>query len=49
MIDENDREALVEYIYDDYKMSFQKTCTPDYCSIWIEKMNNTGASPEVIH
>jgi HEPN domain-containing protein len=26
--------------YDDYKMSFQKTCTPDYCSIWIENLKN---------
>jgi HEPN domain-containing protein len=24
--------------YDDYKMSFQKTCTPDFCKIWIEKI-----------
>jgi len=24
--------------YDDYKMSFQKTCTPDFCAIWIEKI-----------
>lgn len=26
--------------YDDYKMSFQKTCTPEFCSIWIEKLIN---------
>ena len=24
--------------YDDYKMSFQKTCTPDFCAIWIEQL-----------
>lgn len=24
--------------YDDYKMSFQKTCTPEFSSIWIEKI-----------
>ena len=23
--------------YDDYKMSFQKTCTPEFSSIWIEQ------------
>jgi HEPN domain-containing protein len=24
--------------YDDYKMSFQKTCTPEFSSNWIEKL-----------
>ncbi len=24
--------------YDDYKMSFQKTCTQEFCAIWIEKL-----------
>lgn len=24
--------------YDDYKMSFQKTCTSDFCAIWIEQL-----------
>lgn len=24
--------------YDDYKMSFQKKCTPEFTSIWIEKI-----------
>ena len=24
--------------YDDYKMSFQKTCTPEFSSTWIEKL-----------
>jgi HEPN domain-containing protein len=24
--------------YDDYKLSFQKTCTPDYTAIWIERI-----------
>ena len=24
--------------YDGYKMSFQKTCTPDFCAIWIEQL-----------
>lgn len=24
--------------YDDYKMSFQKKCTPDYTNKWIEKL-----------
>jgi HEPN domain-containing protein len=24
--------------YDDYKMSFQKTCTPEFTSNWIEKI-----------
>ena len=24
--------------YDDYKMSFQKKCTPDYTNQWIEKL-----------
>jgi HEPN domain-containing protein len=26
--------------YDDYKMSFQKTCTPDFSAIWIEKLKD---------
>jgi HEPN domain-containing protein len=26
--------------YDDYKMSFQKTCTPDFSSTWIERLKN---------
>jgi len=25
---------------DDYKMSFQKTCTPEFCAIWIENLKN---------
>lgn len=24
--------------YDDYKMSFQKTCTPEFSFIWVEKL-----------
>lgn len=24
--------------YDDYKMSFQRTCTPEFTSIWIKKL-----------
>lgn len=24
--------------YDDYKMSFQKTCTPDFCAFWMEQL-----------
>ena len=24
--------------YDDYKMSFQKTCTPEFTSMWIENL-----------
>lgn len=24
--------------YDDYKMSFQKTCTPEFTSMWIESL-----------
>lgn len=24
--------------YDDYKMSFQKKCTPEYTEVWIEKL-----------
>ncbi|ACT93952.1 HEPN domain-containing protein [Dyadobacter fermentans] len=24
--------------YDDYKMSFQKTCTPDFTNAWVEKL-----------
>ena len=24
--------------YDDYKMSFQKTCTPEFTNFWIEKL-----------
>jgi len=24
--------------YDDYKMSFQKTCTPEFSAIWIEQI-----------
>ena len=26
--------------YDDYKMSFKERCTPDYTTIWIEKIQN---------
>jgi HEPN domain-containing protein len=26
--------------YDDYKMSFQKTCTPEFSSEWIENIKN---------
>jgi HEPN domain-containing protein len=26
--------------YDDYKMSFQQKCTPEYTTIWIEKLTN---------
>ena len=26
--------------YDDYKMSFQKTCTPDFSADWIERIRN---------
>jgi len=26
--------------YDDYKMSFQKTCTPGFSEIWIDKLKN---------
>lgn len=26
--------------YDDYKLSFQKTCTPDYTAIWIKKITD---------
>jgi HEPN domain-containing protein len=26
--------------YDDYKMSFQKTCTPEFCAIWLDKIKN---------
>lgn len=26
--------------YDDYKMSFQKTCTPDFSATWIERLKN---------
>lgn len=26
--------------YDDYKMSFQKICTPGFSAIWIEKLKN---------
>ena len=26
--------------YDDYKMSFQKTCTPDFSTGWIEQLKN---------
>ncbi|MEI6555038.1 MAG: HEPN domain-containing protein [Paludibacter sp.] len=24
--------------YDDYKLSFQKTCTSEFCTIWIEQL-----------
>jgi HEPN domain-containing protein len=24
--------------YDDYKKTFRQTCTPEFCSIWIEKL-----------
>jgi len=24
--------------YDDYKLSFQKTCTPEFCAHWIEEL-----------
>ena len=26
--------------YDDYKMSFQKTCTPGFSEMWIDKLTN---------
>lgn len=26
--------------YDDYKISFQQKCTPEYTTIWIEKLTN---------
>ena len=26
--------------YDDYKMSFQKTCTPDFSAAWMEQLKN---------
>lgn len=26
--------------YDDYKMSFQKTCTPEFTATWIEKLKD---------
>jgi HEPN domain-containing protein len=26
--------------YDDYKMSFQKTCTPGFSADWVEKLKN---------
>lgn len=26
--------------YDDYKMTFQKTCTPEFTSFWIERIKN---------
>lgn len=26
--------------YDDYKMSFQKTCTPEFSAIWMTKLKN---------
>ncbi len=26
--------------YDDYKMSFQETCTPEFSAIWIEEIKN---------
>jgi HEPN domain-containing protein len=26
--------------YDDYKMSFQKTCTPEFCAVWLDKIKN---------
>jgi HEPN domain-containing protein len=26
--------------YDDYKMTFQKTCTPDFSSLWILRLQN---------
>jgi HEPN domain-containing protein len=26
--------------YDDYKLSFQKTCTPEFSAYWIEKLKN---------
>jgi len=26
--------------YDDYKMSFQRTCTPDFSAAWIELLKN---------
>ena len=30
----------ISAIYDDYKMSFQKMCTPDYTTFWIEQIKN---------
>lgn len=26
--------------YDDYKMTFQKTCTPEFTAMWIERLKN---------
>jgi len=26
--------------YDDYKMTFQKTCTPEFSATWIDKLKN---------
>lgn len=26
--------------YDDYKMSFQKTCTPEFTTFWIEQLKS---------
>jgi hypothetical protein len=26
--------------YDDYKMTFQKTCTPEFTALWIERLKN---------
>jgi HEPN domain-containing protein len=26
--------------YDDYNMSFQKTCTPEFCAVWLDKIKN---------
>jgi|SRR5690554_607273 len=26
--------------YDDYKMSFQKKCTPEYTALWVENIKN---------
>ncbi len=26
--------------YDDYKLSFQKTCTPEFCAHWIEELKS---------
>lgn len=28
--------------YDDYKMSFQKKCTPEFTAQWVEKLMGKG-------
>jgi HEPN domain-containing protein len=46
-LNENQKEFLVTITafninarYDDYKMSFQKKCTPEYSSKWISELKN---------